>query len=67
MSDELQPLDEREYVDLDTGIRVVRGAKAHSCMFQVKDEAEGDSISLEDEEIRQIAELAGYDVTEGDA
>jgi hypothetical protein len=30
----------------------------------VKDEAEGEAISLEDEEIRQIAELAGYTVTD---
>lgn len=62
-----EPLDEREYVDLDSGLRVVRGAKAHSCNFQVKRESEGNSISLEDEEIRQLAELAGYSVTEGDA
>lgn len=66
MSD-LEPLEEREYVDLDTGTRVVRGAKASSCMFRIRDEQEGESISLEDEEIRQIAELAGYTVTdEGD-
>jgi hypothetical protein len=66
MSDQLQPLAEREYVDLDTGLRVVRGARSRSCMFQVKDEAEGESVTLEDVEIRQLAELAGYEVTEGD-
>ena len=63
MSD-LEPLAEREHIDLDTGVRVVRGAKAHSCQFRVKDEAEEEAISLEDEEIRQIAELAGYTVTD---
>lgn len=65
--DALKPLAEGEHVDLDTGVEVSRGTTAGSCMFNIRDDARDQRISLEDEEIRQLAELAGYEVTEGSA
>lgn len=60
-----KPLAEGEHVDLDTGTTVKRGTR-HENQYLVttyNPELERDeSIFLEDEEIRQIAELAGYEV-----
>lgn len=68
--DTLEPLARGEHVDLDTGTRVQRGGATGTSypenFYHVRDEAaEGPaSLVLEDEEIRQLAELAGYEVSE---
>lgn len=63
MSDQMQPLTEGEHVDLDTGTTVQR-ANDKPNFFRVREHRQGSSVTLEDEEIRQIAELAGYTVTD---
>lgn len=64
------PLAEGEHVDLDTGTTVLRGDgpalgtneyKVRSAFPNMGTEGR---VVLEDEEIRQLAELAGYEVSE---
>lgn len=59
----LQPLEEGEYIDLDTGTRVQRREGWQENVYYIKLHKNGTQrIELEDEEIREIAELAGYEV-----
>lgn len=61
MSGDTDPLDRGESRQIDTGTVVTRKAEKEN-WFDVANGAH--DISLEDEEIRQIAELAGYDVSD---
>lgn len=56
------PLHEQEQRYLPSGVRVARGVNAGSCMFEIQ--SGDDIIDLEDEEIRKIAEMAGYTVSD---
>lgn len=62
-----EPLAEGEHIDLDTGAEVKRLLKEGNTYLIDKynrKENRTEFIFLEDEEIRQIAELAGYKVSE---
>lgn len=57
----MQPLEPHEHVDLDTGTTLMRCRRPDENFYRVT--VEGDSVDLEDEEIRQMAEAAGYTVS----
>lgn len=65
-----EPLAEGEYADLDTGTTVTRGGSVgtsydenyYNVRAVLPTGGVDGRVLLEDEEIRQIAELAGYEV-----
>ena len=63
----MQPLTEGEHLDLDTGATVKRGTQEPNTYLVKKynrKENREEFVFLEDEEIRQMAELAGYEVSD---
>lgn len=58
----MQELDPGGRIDLKSGVSITRCGDYES-MFSMND-PDDETVVLEDEEIREIAELAGFDVSE---